>query len=169
VKREKQILISKNLIKDALFEILMEKDFRDITISEITCRAKVGRMTFYRNFSRKEEIVVFFFQGLLSQILEDVHKLQAPTAQDILLVRFRVIRGNPIINQLVGRDGIQELLEEFREMHIGSFREFLPPQGKYALAYKMGGLLAVTEAWMQSGMRESPEEITGRIMNLMGL
>ncbi len=61
LKREKQILISKNMIKDALFEILMEKDFRDITISEITRRAKVGRMTFYRNFSRKEEIVVFFF------------------------------------------------------------------------------------------------------------
>lgn len=157
------------MIKDAFFEILMEKDFRDITISEITCRAKVGRMTFYRNFSRKEEIVVFFFRGLLSQILDEVHKLQAPTVQDILLVRFRVIRENPIINQLVGRDGIQELLEEFRETHMGSFREFLPPQGKYALAYKMGGLLAVTEAWMQSGMRESPEEITGKIMKLMGI
>ena len=43
----------KSEITKALLELLKEKDLNEISIREITTRAQVGRVSFYRNYKRK--------------------------------------------------------------------------------------------------------------------
>ena len=55
---------SAKMIEDALFELMKEKDFARITISEIAKRADVGRRTFYRLYTGKEEVLHAWFDKL---------------------------------------------------------------------------------------------------------
>ncbi len=57
--------------------------------------------------------------------------------------------GKSNTNQLVGRDGIQELLEEFRETEYGQFQGISAASGEVRSCLQDGAFLAVTEAWMQ--------------------
>ena len=47
---------SKKAIKDALLDIMYEKDFKQITVNELLKRANVSRGTFYAHFSNLEDV-----------------------------------------------------------------------------------------------------------------
>ena len=47
----------KRQITAALLNLLKEKKLADISISELTDRAGVGRVSFYRNYQAKEDIL----------------------------------------------------------------------------------------------------------------
>ena len=47
----------KRRITAALLELLKEKKLSDISITELTTRAEVGRVSFYRNFDSKEAVL----------------------------------------------------------------------------------------------------------------
>ena len=44
-------------ITNSLFELMKEKTYNDISITEITDKAEVNRVSFYRNFTSKEDII----------------------------------------------------------------------------------------------------------------
>ncbi len=47
----------KTQITNALLDLLKEKPFSDISVSELTNRAGIGRVSFYRNYQNKEDIL----------------------------------------------------------------------------------------------------------------
>ncbi|WP_285946899.1 TetR/AcrR family transcriptional regulator, partial [Thomasclavelia cocleata] len=47
----------KKEITTALLNLLKEKNLEEITVSEITSKAQVGRVSFYRNYKNKEDIL----------------------------------------------------------------------------------------------------------------
>ncbi len=47
---------SKKAIKDALLDIMYEKDFKQITVNELLKRANISRGTFYAHFSNLEDV-----------------------------------------------------------------------------------------------------------------
>lgn len=59
-------IIAKECIVSALLKLIYEKPLTTITISELTKKAGVSRMTFYRNYDSKEEV----FIGHLDEIFE---------------------------------------------------------------------------------------------------
>ena len=53
-KKEKNV---SEYITEALLELLTEKNLNEISISELTDKANVSRVSFYRNFNSKNEII----------------------------------------------------------------------------------------------------------------
>ena len=53
--------IANNMVKesltDALFYLMSKKDFNNIAITELSKKAGVSRLSFYRNFDSKEDII----------------------------------------------------------------------------------------------------------------
>ena len=47
----------KKQITTALLALLKEKPLSDISVSELTNKAKIGRVSFYRNYQNKEDIL----------------------------------------------------------------------------------------------------------------
>ena len=47
----------KKQITASLLALLKEKPLSDISVSELTSRAKIGRVSFYRNYQSKEDIL----------------------------------------------------------------------------------------------------------------
>ena len=67
-KRIEESIRVKNQIATAFVELLKENTVEDaemITISQITTRAKVSRMAYYRNFKSKVDIIKYYLYETL--------------------------------------------------------------------------------------------------------
>ncbi|MBO6016414.1 MAG: TetR/AcrR family transcriptional regulator, partial [Oscillospiraceae bacterium] len=64
----------KNEIARAFFALLRQKQADDISVTEITAKAKVSRMAYYRNFQSKMDVIDFYLQETVWDELS--HKLQ---------------------------------------------------------------------------------------------
>ena len=54
-------------ITNAMLELLKNKDIEEITVSEITSKAMVGRVSFYRNYKNKEDILERYIFSIVNQ------------------------------------------------------------------------------------------------------
>ena len=68
-KKETTTLVKKCIV-DSLLLLMNEKDFDEITITEICNKAGVSRMTYYRNYYNKYDIIIEY----LKDIAEDFKK-----------------------------------------------------------------------------------------------
>ena len=55
VNRKESIIVDS--ITEALLQLMSKKDFNNISICEITEKAGIGRVSFYRNFDNKEDVL----------------------------------------------------------------------------------------------------------------
>ena len=56
-------------IRDAFFELVMEKDFSQISITELTQRADINRKTLYLHYSSLEDLVEEIEQEFVDELL----------------------------------------------------------------------------------------------------
>lgn len=58
-------LFLRDCMLDALLGLMHERPFQEITVTDITRRAGVSRMAYYRNYSSKEEILTAHLNALI--------------------------------------------------------------------------------------------------------
>lgn len=54
----------------ALFQLLQERPFEQITVKEISVCAKVSTLTFYHHFSNKEELLDYCFRSSMEPVMQ---------------------------------------------------------------------------------------------------
>lgn len=59
-------------IRSAFYELVLEKKYGDISITELTERAEINRKTFYLHYSSLEDLVEEVEQEIVSLILEKI-------------------------------------------------------------------------------------------------
>ena len=57
MNNEQKNIYVKKQITAALLALLKEKSLSDISVSELTSKAEIGRVSFYRNYQSKEDIL----------------------------------------------------------------------------------------------------------------
>lgn len=71
VKNDPRVIRTKKLILEAFAELIQEKDFKDITVRDITEKATINRATFYAHFTDKYELLDL---SLLDGYRENLHQ-----------------------------------------------------------------------------------------------
>jgi len=71
-KPDRRALRSKRLIIEAWRDLLLEKEYKNISVSDIVKKADIGRATFYAHFEDKEHLGRFLFSQLLAQIEQEI-------------------------------------------------------------------------------------------------
>lgn len=61
--------VSKMRMLDALFDLVEEKAFKDVTVSDICARAGVSRQTFYRHFASKFDAANWFWHEMATRYM----------------------------------------------------------------------------------------------------
>jgi len=74
-KLDRRAARSKRLIIEALRELILKKDFKEISVSDIVNHADVGRATFYAHFEDKDDLSRFMFSQLLAQIEQEIQEI----------------------------------------------------------------------------------------------
>ena len=73
---DKRILKTKKCLKESMRELMREKPFEKITVTEICKRASTGRVTFYNYYEDKYDLLEDWFEDLYEQIRSSFHELQ---------------------------------------------------------------------------------------------
>lgn len=71
---DRRIVKTKTRLLTALKQLLREKSFEDITVSEICDRAKIRRATFYKYFDDKYAFLKFFVGSLREEFDASLHR-----------------------------------------------------------------------------------------------
>lgn len=72
----------------ALFQLIQQKPFEKITISELCKKACLDRRTFYRNFKDKNDVMLFYFTSLQDEYLSLLKSIQDRTFYTLAKVSF---------------------------------------------------------------------------------
>jgi AcrR family transcriptional regulator len=75
-KKKEATTLVKKCIVDALLLLMNEKDFDDITITEICTKADVSRMAYYRNYYTKKDIIIEYLKDIAEDFKKESHSWQ---------------------------------------------------------------------------------------------
>lgn len=142
---------SKEYITDALFQLLDKKNYNEITITDISEKAGVTRITFYRNFENKDDIV----KQALNEIFD---KYKWDTEKDTGYQIFDFFSKNKKIIDLLYKTKLQLfLIDNFlKRFDYKSDEESIFAYSKVMITYLIFGLC---DEWYKRGMKETPDEI----------
>src|SRR5438270_4743186 len=85
VKRTRQLLVQ------ALTDLVEEKDVRHITVQDIAERATLNRATFYAPFRNKEALMHAAFRGRTREMLAGKLSASSPLTKANLRLLFQVV------------------------------------------------------------------------------
>lgn len=154
-----KIEFTKRCLSDALFQLMKEKSFEEISIQEIVDKAGFSRMAYYRNFSSIRDIIDYFLEV---NILSSFKEANVDIASGRLATFFN------IFFQTVTTDRCREISEVFRKQQLLTlvysvfYRAFVyhaPEEKKYYCAYVAGGIFGTYIQWILSGYKETVEEL----------
>lgn len=168
---ERQKEQSKRMIEDALFELIAEKDFAQITVSEIAERADVARRTFYRLYQGKEEVVHSFFERLCLEYRDGHEALSHYDIARIANDYFSFWYKHRDVLLLLHRRGLDKMLYyEIGCLSMGTVKNRIGSGEKrelegihYFLDYSAGGFMNLLYRWVAEGMEDMPEEFAGKV------
>ena len=147
----------------ALDDLLSEKPFSEITVSDLSRRAGIGRQTFYRHYDSIGDMIDKRFQkrreeqlSVARQSLEDHEDWQLP----ILRFAFENIAAEPhIARAILCGDAGPNALTNFRDQIIAlqeiaphnQFETANPELQRFVAPFHAGALVAVLLEWIDAG------------------
>lgn len=144
----------KNEITKALLELLKEKDLKDIKINEITTKAQVGRVSFYRNYQDKEDILKQYLERIIKE-----WKLQDQMPFELIMkTLFEHLMAYQDFYTLLYQKDLFYLFRNTLKKLMVQDHQLSNPEA-YAVAYMTYGIYGWIKEWIARGMQESPEDI----------
>lgn len=134
---------------------MKKQDFKNITITELTKRTGVGRVSFYRNFESKEDILVKKLDELAMIWHEELEKEENP---DVIIGLFSHFLKHKELIQLLYNSNLSNLLMKNVYNCCGP----KPDQDNvtaYFNASLAGGVFAWCDEWVKRGMQETQQEM----------
>ena len=162
---------SGRMIEEALFALIQKNKFEEITVSEIVKHADVARRTFYRLYSRKEDVLYGYFQRLCEEYQRTYTVLQEYDLEQIAEEFFSFWYKHKEFLLLLYQCGREEMLyHEIRRAsadvvrnRIGYNLEKEDMDPVYFACYSTGGFLMLLHQWISDGMQELPEEYAKKV------
>lgn len=107
---------SKQCIYTALLQLMEIKPYKEITITDITKRAGVSRMAYYRNYNSKNDILLQQLHEQMSSFQEQLYDNSNITEQQFWSEYFWRFCNEPIVAILLEAN----LLEYMSHIHVES-------------------------------------------------
>lgn len=153
-------------ITDALFELMKEKAYQDITTTEIIERAGVVKMSFYRNFKSKEDVIRKWIETVTEIFLQQSNiSLTDDTSGEFFLKLFTHLYGYRERTTLLYEAELTHLLRTEFEKRFLAHR--YSKYNTYEIYFIAGGVFNVYYYWLAGGHRESPKELTEKLLKLL--
>lgn len=159
---------SRQWLTQALMKLMQTSAFDKITITDITAEAGVSRLTFYRNFESKEQILQCHFDALF-----DEYKSGLPEGSDLRTVlthSFSYIQRECGLIRLMMRQGLAALIQRPFDDYFSIVLEKVTLPGEISYFQKRflaGGVFFIMVDWIQDSRGLAPEEIADEILTLV--
>jgi len=165
-KKTGQTIYLKECLRDSYFTLLEEKPADSISISEVVKLAGVSRMSFYRYYQTKEDIVKQYINDSFNDFIETIRDDQIKNDQAAATVFFSYFRTNKLrLKVLIKQGQFHLFFDSFSNfliesnLAIDSNPDIADENLKYYYEYASGGILNLAKSWVLGEMNESDEEM----------
>lgn len=103
IRGERVTSKTKSSIKNALLELIREKNYPDITVGEITERGNIGRSTLYKHYQSKADVLVDIHKDIFAHLFSGLSTSESwfspePSSELILFFeKYRRLGKNPFL------------------------------------------------------------------------
>lgn len=167
---EKNLTV-KDKIKMASVNLLSEKSYMDITVTDVAKKAGVARVSFYRNFSSVAEvfddIANDIFDELVSEILPVLKSNDEEGWRKLLTAMFYRFPKHHSLKNGKRPENIEELFIRISARLPKTADTDKTISEKYIPFGKIGLIVNIIKQWMAKGKKESPEEMVDYIMTFI--
>ncbi len=175
MKQDKRSRRTRAWLTDTLLELLEEKDYAEISITELTEKADIARPTFYRNYSSKDDILLLKMEEILDGYLKEVPKY-LETKNDTnwdyeVTLMVSIWKQNRTLFKALIKAGLslqalEKLSEFFSLFHMKVQKlEKLDEYNQCLVYYLAGGVYMVLNKWFENEMKTPSIEIITDIFN----
>ncbi len=149
----------KRQITLALLKLLKEKPITEISISELTQKAQIGRVSFYRNYQTKEDVLKEESNRLIKEWGKLYEANPESSSETLFPSLFDFYREHKEFYTILYQAGMTSIMQEtiLNTIQITSEMENLEAYMKSFWAYGIYGWLI---EWMKRGMPESGNELS---------
>ncbi len=174
-----RVVKTKNSIRDALFELMSEKELAKITISEICVRAKINRKTFYSHYRSPADVI----EELENEVLNEFSAILRRSGESLLDIGTAIRDISATIEQR--RDFFKRLMRQNPELfNKGKIKAMLcrvitvslknagvltdnETALKAAAEFSISGVLALYSAWFDNDCADKLSFITDTAVNMV--
>lgn len=172
-----RIIRTKEAIRGALVKLIEEKGFEAITVKDITTVAKVNRGTFYAHYQNKYDLMTKLEDGFMHNIAQIVKKninkdinkgkVDLPRILETALFEYLNESGD-FLKAVLGPKGNLTFQTRLRDFMLNTMfgdqmpllkEEELLVSKHYLAAYVASAHIGVIQKWLETGRKESPQEI----------
>lgn len=155
-KKQELNAFIKECITKALIKQMETQSFEDISITSLVKTAGVSRVSFYRNFKSKQDILEKHLDTLIKEWGKEFEEKGDPTYfSESLLTHYYNYKDFYL---LLYRQGLSPLIYE----NIRSATGIDASQNnieRYAKSLVAGSIFGWVDEWLRQGMTETPQEI----------
>ncbi len=180
-KTDRRVQRTRQMLFNALMELMMEKNYADILVSEITERANLGRATFYLHYRDKDDLLASNIEAIFEQVAERIRPLfkQALLAEDTVQGRilFEEAQQNSQLYRMIlsGQGGMvlyNRLQSRFAELIADMLEKLLlggdsPVEIPLLANYLSGAILFLVKWWLENDMPRSPDYMAAVMQHLI--
>lgn len=174
-RKNSENLIVRESIFVALMQLMETQAINDISITDITTRAGVSRMAYYRNYKDKNDILQSYMDDLFNDYWNQIHSKPSDDFQSACLY-FEYFRQNKVFIMNLVRAELYKLILDSHEVYLRTiFKDlyqhlsFNSIEEKYIIDFLTGGLFKILLAWTKNDMVDSNEtmaKITCALMKI---
>ena len=179
-KEYRSAIRSRRLIHQAFLELLREKPFEKITVTDIVDRADINRSTFYAHYPDVRGLVESLVEKGINESLMIIRNMDfqnaladpAPFLKELICVG----QGYMEIYRLMGKSYFMlELAEKIKALMLEKALacEGIPLQVRQSEAFRIqatffiGGILNIYQQWMLGGLNFSVDDVTAQLVALV--
>ena len=154
-------------IYTALVQLMEKKPYKEITITDITKRAGVSRMAYYRNYETKDEILTKRLEGEIHNLSERSKRKKYTSMEDALVDFFDTFQADGILQTVVRAGLVDKLIDYHKSLMIELYKNILDvdisiPENMMRLFADMG-----SSVWMILYCKEQDFKVDSKIIAQM--
>ena len=149
----------KKQITAALLTLLKEKNLSDISVSELTSKAEIGRVSFYRNYHSKEDILKEESNRLIQEWGKMYESNPESAPETLFPSLFDFYRDHRDFYTTLYNAGMSSIMMETIIGTIQIAPEMLNLEA-YMKSFWAYGIYGWMLEWIKQGMQESGKELS---------
>lgn len=176
IKNDARFVKSSELLYQGLCSCMKEKNFNEISVSDIAKKSTVSRATFYRNFDCLVDVLYWKCNQRFSEVFDACakHTQSAENRMDFLFQIFQEwIKNAEILEVLIQINRIDIIYNCFRANahiitdHVNVYSEYGDIDSDYYIFIRIGIFIGIVQAWLDHGKTENAEDIVRIIERLL--
>lgn len=160
-RKNRQNVLSRKWMQEALIKLLKTQDLYEISISDLTKKAGISRVTFYRNYEDISDVLFDYLE--LSEFGMNEHREAESYLPNLLRCYFEFCYKNNVVINTIMKYNLQARFCDLLVNQLSSSSYLLVSSYGYKSKYEISALVGIVSQilleWIRNGMKESVEEM----------